>query len=477
MRIAGVNEFFSRSFTWPNQNAANNAVNPFLPGKRADIIDISEIGKRLSFRSDNVSLLDRNRAAGAKDPILQLMDKSMSEVESVLEQMKELAEAALNPNLDITDRLNMQIQMEELRNRLGEATNAMSNRLARMSGQDIDIGKLQVRSAFPNGNHPDDERAMLERARDRALRGEAWDVAEGPEILQELRGLRTSDHDIKIRRGEWFELPSDIDAFDPASKVRFGQPRPAEFPDIASDITQIMGFAKTVRGDEVYTFFRVHDGQIPDHIRPGSGQIFAFAEIMGFGFHVLSETERLEMNISTVSEILKASGTILLTDARSAAEGTERIQTQLDEMKQMRRQFNEFSRNENQSPSFTRRTGRMSDGEIYALIGQIQQEEEARRRALNGTADEEDEAPGAAPKIQIHTQIGVMEAIPDKGFRLVRPEGAKGEMFSKLERLFDRIGTNFGFGGNTTPVNKFLMARKHTWTNTDPSSWLMQKAS
>ena len=436
MRIAGANEFFSRFFTWPNQNAANNAVSPFLPGKRADIIDISEIGKRLSFRSDNVSLLDRNRAAAVKDPMLQLMDQSMSEVESVLEQMKELAEAALNPNLTMADRLTMQIQMEELRNRLGEATNAMSNRLARMSGQDIDIGELQVRSAFPNGN-PDDERAMLERARDRALRGEAWNVAEGPEILQELRGLRTVDRDIEVRRGEWFNLPPDVEPFDPDKTLKI--------------------------------FFKVLEGQVPDHLRPdpNSNQVWGFVENVGSGFYVLSENERLEMNVATVSETLKASGTIVLTDAKSAAVGIKRIEAQLDEIKQMRQELNELSRNENQSPSFTRRTGRMSDGEIYALIGRIRQEEQARR-TQNGAAEEEDKTP------EIHTQLGVME-LTDKGFRLVRPEGAKGEMFSRLERLFDRIGGSFGFGGSFTPPDQAKI--RFTWTNTDPSSWLMRKAS
>jgi len=188
---------------------------------------------------------------------------------------------------------------------------------------------------------------------------------------------------------------------------------------------------------------------------------------VGSGFYVLSENERLEMNVATVSETLKASGTIVLTDAKSAAVGIKRIEAQLDEIKQMRQELNELSRNENQSPSFTRRTGRMSDGEIYALIGRIRQEEQARR-TQNGAAEEEDKTP------EIHTQLGVME-LTDKGFRLVRPEGAKGEMFSRLERLFDRIGGSFGFGGSFTPPDQAKI--RFTWTNTDPSSWLMRKAS
>ena len=286
MRIAGANEFFSRFFTWPNQNAANNAVSPFLPGKRADIIDISEIGKRLSFRSDNVSLLDRNRAAGASDPMIQLMDRSITNVETILNQMKDLALAASKAS--ITDRLQMQIEMEDLRYELSKALNSMSKDLAKTAGHvvpEISNGSLWISLDDGYGNT---ENAVLKRALARALNGEAWNVGETLEVSKAARMIFVGGDMIEVGRwrdggNEWFEF------------------------------------------------------ELPPGIDPDS--VTVLAEMVG---HRVVPTD--DKNAPTVSQTLERSGTIVLMDEKSAAEGIKRIENELEALKEMRKVLVTFSK-------------------------------------------------------------------------------------------------------------------------------------
>ena len=381
MRIAGANEFFSRFFTWPNQNAANNAVSPFLPGKRADIIDISEIGKRLSFRSDNVSLLDRNRAAGASDPMIQLMDRSITNVETILNQMKDLALAASKAS--ITDRLQMQIEMEDLRYELSKALNSMSKDLAKTAGHvvpEISNGSLWISLDDGYGNT---ENAVLKRALARALNGEAWDVGETHEVSKAARTIFVGGDMVNV--GKWGDC-----------------------------------------GSEWFEF------ELPPGMDPS--QVTVLAEVVGY--RVVPTDDK---NAPTVSQILERSGTIVLLDDKSAAEGVERIEKELEALREMRKALVAFSKQNSSTNSRSNRNTNEADG--------------------------------------IHTELGVMEGVNGKGLRLTKPTNPKGMMFAQIERLFDKISNNLMptdyWASNPTPEEQ--PARKIVWTNWNPPR-TMEKA-
>ena len=137
MRIEGVNNFISRIIQSPIQITEKSPIGPYVIRKETDILDISEAGRRLRFRPD-ATILNEVQATTGGDPILNLMNKSLSGVESVLEQMKALAELAQESYLTIVDRLKLQIEMEKLREGLNDSTNAMSEKFAAMSGLDME---------------------------------------------------------------------------------------------------------------------------------------------------------------------------------------------------------------------------------------------------------------------------------------------------------------------------------------------------
>jgi hypothetical protein len=171
--------------------------------------------------------------------------------------------------------------------------------------------------------------------------------------------------------------------------------------------------------------------------------------------------------VPTVSEILKASkeeGVIILMDAKSAAEGVKRLEREIEDLKAMREAFTTFSKNyvPDTAGAFNGNANKLSEGEISALIGRIAQEEEAKRQErereqnprvydkgadVNAAANET----GANDKpkmLSFNTPIGLMECVGGDNVKpeLTRPSNAAGEMFAKIDRLFDRISKNLTTG-------------------------------
>jgi len=271
--------------------------------------------------------------------MLQLMDESMTKVESILNEMKELAKLAAEPNVTIADRLKMQMEMEDLRYTLARALNSMSERLAQTAGHNVpnlSHGSLWVSplNGVPN---------FLERALQRALSGEQWDAGEVLERLVEARKIFVGDEVIKVERGEWvdFELP------------------PGKKPEDVGVMAETVGHRVVTTDDK---------------------------------------------NAPTARQTLEASGTILLMDVKSAKNGIERIEKELDAIREMREIFNVFSRQNN---STTSRDNRHTDTE------------------------------------GLRTELGVMSSAKDGALRLTSPTNPKGEMFAKIERMFGRISNNF----------------------------------
>lgn len=352
-QVNGLTGFFSRIASWGHTGATawgRPKFDALATRSDADTVSFSGNGKRLSL-SQSEKLSAKSEKTGTAGTILALMDKSMSEVESILDEMTSLAKSAGKEGLSDLERINKQIEMEALRSRLYSASRSMSHHLAEMSGQRTS-GELTLVDALP-GIWGGDRRTLLERARDRIEKGEKWDVVEGYRYFHTIEEVRIggTDRSIKVEKGKRFELPDDID------------PQKAVLCCIGT---------------------------------PAGGEWF-----------VSDSKEAL-----SVRQKIKASGTIDLMDAKTAQEGVERLEAELEDMKAMREKLAAFARD-------------YSAEDMVQTVGE--------------------NAPGGGGLL-FNTVLGVMKTQTATGLnatpQLIRPVNRLGEMFAKVDRLFQRVAKN-----------------------------------
>lgn len=352
-QVNGLTGFFSRIASWGHTGATawgRPKFDALATRSDADTVSFSGNGKRLSL-SQSEKLSAKSEKTGTAGTVLALMDKSMSEVESILDEMTSLAKSARKEGLSDLERINKQIEMEALRLRLYSASRSMSHHLAEMSGQRTS-GELTLVDALP-GIWGGDRRTLLERARDRIEKGEKWDVVEGYRYFHTIEEVRIggTDRSIKVEKGKRFELPDDID------------PQKAVLCCIGT---------------------------------PAGGEWF-----------VSDSKEAL-----SVRQKIKASGTIDLMDAKSAQEGVERLEAELEDMKAMREKLAAFARD-------------YSAEDMVQTVGE--------------------NAPGGGGLL-FNTVLGVMKTQTATGLnatpQLVRPTNRLGEMFAKIDYLFQRVAKN-----------------------------------
>ena len=352
-QVNGLTGFFSRIASWGHTGATawgRPKFDALATRSDVDTVSFSGNGKRLSL-SQSEKLSAKSEKTGTAGTVLALMDKSMSEVESILDEMTSLAKSAGKEGLSDLERINKQIEMEALRSRLYSASRSMSHHLAEMSGQRTS-GELTLVDASP-GIWGGDRRTLLERARDRIGKGEKWDVVEGYRYLHTIEEVRIggTDRSIKVEKGKRFELPDDID------------PQKAVLCCIGT---------------------------------PAGGEWF-----------VSDSKEAL-----SVRQKIKASGTIDLMDAKSAQEGVERLEVELEDMKAMREKLAAFARD-------------YSAEDMVQTVGE--------------------NAPGGGGSL-FNTVLGVMKTQTATGLnatpQLIRPTNRLGEMFAKVDSLFQRVAKN-----------------------------------
>ena len=157
-----------------------NAQNPITQTNKNDFQDsvsISELGQRLSINKG------RKISGGTSDikEAASLMSKTLSGFEKTLEEMNELTKKASKNNLTALERIDMQIKFEELRENLAGASTKLNEGLAKISGQktkSLSDTSHEIENPFESDNPIKIERTLLERARDRLMKGEDWNVAE-----------------------------------------------------------------------------------------------------------------------------------------------------------------------------------------------------------------------------------------------------------------------------------------------------------
>ena len=230
MQINGVNEFFARiaSLTKPAAGVQNSPLSSILSPLqmfKTDTMILSDMGKKLSFGVDKAPLLNENREADVTDPILKATEKYIKKAETVLARMHELTTAAQDEKLSSLDRINMQIEMEELRDRLQDIAFDYAAKLP--GGPTHTEVKRKTEETFKHLAEKEfyamksDDSSLLERARERIIRGENWNVREAfagivkSELKEELittsNGLsHTVLYDPKDGQGRWVVVDDNV---------------------------------------------------------------------------------------------------------------------------------------------------------------------------------------------------------------------------------------------------------------------------
>jgi thioredoxin-related protein len=314
MQINGVKEFLSRFVVTvpdpialsPEQIEAKNTANQSVTGAGKDIVNISEPGKRLSlhlpdamklgkrrlsFRSSDTARLSRVEAQTGSDPALKAIDRNMSAMAGVLGKMKALTVAAEDVNLSNLERIDMQIEMEDLRKELQGISWRMYRDFKEYAADFLGLDKAMVVHFFssvegiPGFNDDnfsyiedfgcrllarawkkDHSNSLLGRARDRIMNGEEWNIREKYQLIEAPAPNAEGD-------------TSDADAF--WGDYFLNGPK-AEY--VATD----------------------------------------------------------DKNVRSVREKLEDNNTIILMDAKSAAEGTDRLDKEIKNVKFMREKFAAF---------------------------------------------------------------------------------------------------------------------------------------
>ena len=411
MRIGVLNDFFSRFRIGAQdvQRLSGMGTGPFAPGRSGrDTLDLSAIGERLRIQGEAIASWGHGVTGAEDDPALILMDKSLSRVGSVLEQMKAITIQAEDPNLTDLDRINLQIDLRRLEKELNTARKRMSLELAGKSPEEIDsLLKADSYETLEEGlGSPD----LLQRMRWRAERGERWNVAEVAQSVLKVKEARIGDRVIPVEDGwENFELPPDVE---PGSLM-------AVFGDT--------GWMEYVATD---------DRELP-----------------------------------TARQRLESMTRLVVMDAKSAAESTRILDDELESLKAMREELAAFVVESRKQAGTNRDTAGPSDAEVDTMVGRIEREAESRRRANELNAQLErgeissesfqrrsrelaEEYKDLSANETIRTRLGVMEVGEGGIPSLTRPSGPMGALFSRMEGLFRRMGQNLRGGEETVGGDK-----------------------
>jgi len=181
MQIGGMRAFLSAIMPRTPLNGRADIVLP-APTPQAqparDFLLLSDLGKKLSLtlrEKDLSSLIERPTTdpADSLPPRAQSLDKALSKTIDILERMQKLAVAAQDKKLSDLERIEMQIEIEDLRANL-----MVVPRNLRGGPQIARISLLGAYSLLEGRNPLGDYSSALERARDRILNGQEWDVRE-----------------------------------------------------------------------------------------------------------------------------------------------------------------------------------------------------------------------------------------------------------------------------------------------------------
>jgi hypothetical protein len=142
--------------------------------RREDIVNISGAGMRLLIDGKKPEDNWEQVTDGGANETLKVVDKFISTAGKLLKQMKEIAASAVDKSLDDEERMEKQLEMGRLQHQINIETDVMGGILAGHTEAESRAWALDGQgSFFQSGTYK-----MLERAYDRMVGGEDWDVAE-----------------------------------------------------------------------------------------------------------------------------------------------------------------------------------------------------------------------------------------------------------------------------------------------------------
>jgi hypothetical protein len=180
-----MREFFSKIA--PLSGAAGVQSSIFLSALPAlaqqkqsghDSVILSDIGAKLRFNGGESSSLtgkQKIELTEALPPWAQRFDKAMSQVVDILEKMHALAIAAQDKKLSDLDRVEMQIEIEDLRANLAVIPRNLRGGppIARLPRNDL-LSLFLAEGDYSYGDYS----SVLGRMRERIMNGEEWNVRE-----------------------------------------------------------------------------------------------------------------------------------------------------------------------------------------------------------------------------------------------------------------------------------------------------------
>jgi len=172
---------------WADKVALRSNVS--LPQKRAGSADVLILSSEGRSRAASWTAGLSPIRGGATDQAISLMEKYISRVSKRLEAMREMTIAAEGSHLNLLDRLNMQIDLNRLESGLMGDIKAMSLEMAGKTPEKIAELLAFYRQEVPYGQRAaSGDLSIFERARDRILKGEDWDVVEVYESVVRIEG-------------------------------------------------------------------------------------------------------------------------------------------------------------------------------------------------------------------------------------------------------------------------------------------------
>jgi hypothetical protein len=181
LQIDGMRELFSKIASL--NGAAGVQSNAFLsalpalaqqkqPGR--DSVVLSDIGKKLRLNAGESSSLIEKQKLEVLPQWAQEADKAMSQAMDILERMRKLAIAAQDEELSDIDRVEMQIEIEDLRANLMAMPKSLrtGSPVARL--ENLFVSVFVSQGDYSSGDYS----SVLGRMRERIMNGEEWNVRE-----------------------------------------------------------------------------------------------------------------------------------------------------------------------------------------------------------------------------------------------------------------------------------------------------------
>ena len=193
MQINGIN---NNSSLLANQHRVHHKTFSFTPAHKSDKFDISKLGKRLSVNVQKTQAPEEIELYKLLNEPERNMDKAMKKAQNILENMQKLAELAKDNSLTDSDRIEIQVEIEDLRDNF--VMLPMDLMTGRTNSRDTWDEKFYNDRGITFGENSSfgDGSSIFDRMRERISRGENWNVREvwNPETttiihLQEVMSL------------------------------------------------------------------------------------------------------------------------------------------------------------------------------------------------------------------------------------------------------------------------------------------------